>query len=210
MYRPPRQHVLKWHEIFHQTTLHLSSEASRDKPQSLLNQSDLDHEAWIGVKIYDWQLIFRTFFDFLKFLLHYHTQANLWVRSPRQLAQQETCPTCFTQCSLTWLWQKASHSPPGATICFFANIQQMKPPFLPDIFSVKRVIAVWITFHLNSNNLTIEHSAGVKRENEMSTCDYISVFAAYISTIVYYDWFYIYIYYWMWLILGDKFISGLT
>ena len=32
-YRPPRRHVLRWREIFHQTSLHPSSEASTDKPQ---------------------------------------------------------------------------------------------------------------------------------------------------------------------------------
>ena len=37
-YRPPRRHVLRWHEIFHPTSLHPFSEASTDKPRSLLNQ----------------------------------------------------------------------------------------------------------------------------------------------------------------------------
>ena len=43
--KPPRPHVLMWHEFSHQTTPHPSSEASTGKPQLLLNQRNLENGA---------------------------------------------------------------------------------------------------------------------------------------------------------------------
>ena len=126
IYRPPRQHVLKWREIFHQTTLHPSSEASRDKPQSLLNQwrqYTSDRNIWPAT----------CFLDISRFLVALLNGSQPVSAIPKAIGATRDLSDMFNplQPDAIVCEPKASHYLTWATISFFGqySANEASPPF---------------------------------------------------------------------------------